>query len=505
MVPGSIPGAGATSTQTPQQKHLEEFYNTFNPLFTTFLQQTNQQEKYLNEDTKYLQIIGTTYYFVKRIKDKIVKKSLKTSNLKTANIHKEKILKGLKSMEIDTKIQSGLKIAYIIEDGDDEEEAKKIIASSKRSVNNKVDKIKDNKISSLTTETIYENDFTSIEEEEQNFYKHCRKTQSNIEEQTIYDYQTSFKYLYLKFKKETKLYEILKYEDWDNFRDFLISLPFNAIRRYNKENNTNDIDTIVEQIVLENEEKNEDIENEEDKNEVKLLAPRTINKHFAVFSKFLNYLALKQKIVKNPIYGITKLVEYPNPYKNFEKEEIIELLNVKDSEKRNFFKVMLYTGIRLSAVISIKKEDYDIKTHKLKILKDKTTNGIRTVIIHKEIRNIFEDYVKSDREFLFFDTDIKDKVQKTINPFIYSLLGGVKKTIHGFRKNFTIELYKHTTDNNFRKYIIGHSQKGDITFTVYNLENIDFNKMEDITNKIKYPYKKGSATKSSADNFQVET
>ena len=85
LVPGSIPGAGATSTQTLYISQLEDFYNKFNPLFTTFLQQTNQQEQLLNEDTKYLQLIGKTYYFVKRFKDKIFKRTLRTTNLKTAN------------------------------------------------------------------------------------------------------------------------------------------------------------------------------------------------------------------------------------------------------------------------------------------------------------------------------------------------------------------------------------------------------------------------------------
>ena len=53
LVPGSIPGAGATSTKTPQLSTLEDFYNNINPLFTTFLQQTNQHQQFLNKDTKY--------------------------------------------------------------------------------------------------------------------------------------------------------------------------------------------------------------------------------------------------------------------------------------------------------------------------------------------------------------------------------------------------------------------------------------------------------------------
>jgi len=147
----------------------------------------------------------------------------------------------------------------------------------------------------------------------------------------------------------------------------------------------------------------------------------------------------------------------------------------------------MYSGLRLSALINIKKEDIDLVSFKLVIPKDKTTYGKRTIIIHNKLRKIFTEFVNSNREFLFFETNDKDKVQKRINPLLFELLG-VKKTIHGFRKNFTIELYKHLKDNNLRKYIVGHSQKNDLTFTVYNLENVDFNEMETAINKINYKF-----------------
>ena len=412
LVPGSIPGAGATNTQTSQQKHLEEFYNTFNPLFTTFLQQTKQQEDFLNQDTKYLQMIGNTYYFVKRVNGKIFKKTLKTSNLKKANILKAKILKGLKSMISNLNTDSGLKIAYVIEEGDDEEEAKKIIEASKRSINNKVSKV-DDKITTLTTETIYENTFTTIKEEEQKFYDYCKKTKSNIEDRTIEEYKTSFKYLYFKFSPETKIYDILKYEDWDNFRDFLITLPNKFLRRYGSKKWGSDIDKIIDFIVKEDE--------EQDKNPESLSA-RTINKHFNVLSMFLDYLETTQKISKNPIKNIKELVEYPNPYQNFTNEDLGTIwTKIQNKEILNFINVAIYSGLRLSAIINIQKKDIDLNTFKLVVQKDKTTNGERTIIIHNKLRKLFTDFVNSKREFLFFNTNDKDKVQKRINPLLFEV------------------------------------------------------------------------------------
>ena len=80
MVPGSIPGAGATIQRTPQPSALETFSTDKNSIFTTFLQQSKKVEKYLFTNSKYLQKISYTYYLVFRLKDKILKRTLKTSN-----------------------------------------------------------------------------------------------------------------------------------------------------------------------------------------------------------------------------------------------------------------------------------------------------------------------------------------------------------------------------------------------------------------------------------------
>ncbi|MEA3387356.1 MAG: tyrosine-type recombinase/integrase [Patescibacteria group bacterium] len=489
MVPGSIPGAGATNTQILYLSVLQQLTTDKLSLFTTILQHYDDTMKYLNNDISYLQMISKTYYFVLRVKKKIIKKSLKTSNLKTANIKKIKIMDNLmKDSELPEYLKNFtkppkdmIKVITIIEDGDDIEEAEKIKNSINKTLNNKVSKSE--KIDKLTTETVYENTISTLEDELKNFYKHYEKTNNRTEnfEDRFLEFKTSFeKYLFLKFPKDTKIYTMLDYEDWDNFRDFIISLPNNTIRRYGTKRWGTDIDYIVDTIITEYEEKNE---------EPVLMNSRSINKHFNIFSIFLDYLELTQKITKNPIKGMTPLKEYPNPYLNYTDEDLQKLFQIEDEEVKNFFKVGLYTGLRLSAIISINKNDIEYKygkPFKLKVLKDKTTNGQRTITIHNQLLDIFNDYVNSNRDYLFFDTNKKDPVQKYINPLIFKTIG-TKKTIHGFRKNFTIELYNSTYNDNYRKYIVGHSQKSDITFTVYNLENIDFIFMNNIINDISYP------------------
>jgi integrase len=431
---------------------------------------------------------------VLRFGKKVYKKTLRTSNKKKANIRKLKILQHFKdklNMDKVSLANDMLQVITIIEEDDDVEEAKRVIKQINSTAMNGVsDSEKLNKITTITEEEIK---YSTIEEEEIKFYEDYRKTNLSTNknltekqkeelkekvEKRIKEYESTFKYLYLKFPKETRLLHILQYDDWDNFRDFLIALPKNAVRRYGTKKHGTDIQSIIDNIIDECEEKGEEAE---------LLNTRTINKHFNIFSMFLNFLVRTRKIKSNPINSMVDLHETPNPYQNFTNDDIVKIYQgTKDKEIRDFYSVALYTGIRLSAIISIKKEDIDLQNNILSITRDKTTNGVRTISIHKNIKRIFEDFKNSSREHLFFNTDNKDRVQKMINPILAEILGE-KKTIHGFRKSFTIELFKATKDINLRKYIVGHSQKDDITFTIYNLENIDFKEMEDIINKINFP------------------
>ena len=493
LVPGSIPGAGATKSQIPYLSSLLESQPQLIKLIATFLQHSDEVENYFITNIKYLQKIKDNYYLVLRLGAKVYKKALRTSNLKKANIRKLKILKHFKdnynmSFEAPNK---HLKVITIIEEDDDVEEAQKIINDINKTA--REGEASSKKINQLTTKTEEEIKYSTLEEEVTNFYKDYKKTKQNAEAR-IKEFESTFKYLYLKFPPQTRLLHLLEYEDWDNFRDFLIELPNNALRRYGTKKHGTDVQSIIDNIVIEFE--------QEDK-EISLLTNRTINKHFNIFSMFLDFLVKTKKIKSNPITEMTELIEVPNPYSNFSDEHIIKLFKIKDEEVKNFFKVALYTGLRLSAIIAIKPEHINLETNKLEVPKDKTTNGVRTITIHKQLKSIFKRFIEDEREHLFFYTDNKDKVQKMINPLIFETLGE-KRTIHGFRKNFVQQLFKVTDDVNLRKYIVGHSQKNDLTFTIYNLENMDFEKMEKVINQVSYRLKEDYGINKLNNNLDID-
>ena len=467
LVAGSNPASGAIHNKPPKTRTLNDLDILKDDFITTLLQQKYEYKNYINSNKEYLQILNNRYYFVIRIKKKIFKASLKTNRLKYANIIKLNILKWLDKMEFNRNLQ----VEFLVEENDNPEEAKRIIKKLEQVLLK--EKQKSNKIEKITTATKHEKNYDTIEDVFNNFIEYSRKVKK-VKENTFKEYKTSFKYLFLFYKKKTKVYELEDIEKFIEYRDFLTTLPNTFLRLY-KDNL--DIDDILYKILEDNE-----------KNDIEtiLLNTKTINKHFITYSQFLDYLVLFKKIKSNPIKGLAKLITVENPYNSYTDEEIIKLYkNTTDKEIKYFFDVLLHTGMRLSSVLNIKKENIDISKKTLKIEDDKTLSGKRTIIIHNKIVKVFIDYVKDDRKYLFFHTNQKDIIQKRINKHIKKILE-VNKTIHSFRKNFTQKLFPICKDINIRKYIIGHSQLKDLTFTTYNEEKVDMKEISYIINSIDY-------------------
>ncbi|MBE0514120.1 tyrosine-type recombinase/integrase [Sulfurimonas sp.] len=372
---------------------------------------------------------------------------------------------------MDFSLNTNLQIGFLVEENDDEQESQRIIKKLEQVLLK--EKQKTDKISTISTKTEYDKNFETIEEVFKSFIEYSRKVK-RIKEDTFKQYETSFRWLLLDYKKTLKIYELEDINKWIEYRDLLTTLPNNFLRRYK---DGLDIDDIVYNIIE---------ENDENDKETVLLNSKTINKHFISYNQFLNYLVLFKKIKTNPLDKLLSLNTIENPHNSFSEDEINKLLkDTKDNEIKDFFNVLLHTGMRLSSVLNIRKENINLELKTLNIIDDKTLSGVRKITIHNKIFNILNDYVKSDREHIFFDTRGKDLVQKRINRHIKKTLN-INKTIHSFRKNFTQKLFNVCDDINLRKYIIGHSQLRDITFTTYNQEKINIKKMRDIINQISY-------------------
>ena len=128
MVAGSNPARRTILTENtikPWFVEAMEFQNT------TLLQ---LHKDFIENDTSYLQKIKNTYYLVFKYKKKIIKKSLRSSNLKYCNIQKLKMIRSIQKelgLKFD-KIKSQLEIDININKGDDSESVDKFRQEMKK-------------------------------------------------------------------------------------------------------------------------------------------------------------------------------------------------------------------------------------------------------------------------------------------------------------------------------------------------------------------------------------
>jgi integrase len=151
----------------------------------------------------------------------------------------------------------------------------------------------------------------------------------------------------------------------------------------------------------------------------------------------------------------------------------------------------IYTGMRIDEIINLKKENIDLKEKLITITKSKTKSGLRVIPIHKNLFDIIENrYKNAINDFLFSSDGNKDKMTKRISKCVRKFISEPSKRFHSTRKNFAQELYFHQQQNliqeNTIQRLLGHSNKDNISFSVYNLSKIDIDVLRKAIDLIDY-------------------
>lgn len=149
------------------------------------------------------------------------------------------------------------------------------------------------------------------------------------------------------------------------------------------------------------------------------------------------------------------------PHKPFTTQAINRLWRL-ESPLHDIPLILLYTGMRVSELISLKSRDVNRKQRTIKIISAKTKSGIRTIPIHDRIWSIIErrlntmyviqecrTYSSLSREF--------DKAMKAIN---------AKHTTHDCRHTFATRLDNEGANYNAKRLLLGHAS-GNVTDGVY--------------------------------------
>lgn len=152
-------------------------------------------------------------------------------------------------------------------------------------------------------------------------------------------------------------------------------------------------------------------------------------------------------------------------YEGLKEEEFIKLLTAYKNEKQKIILILAYgSGLRLSEILNLQKDDIDLKTKEVKVRQGKFSKD-RTTILPNYFRESYIDklpftYTKMAVQKLF----TKKSVEVGINRIIatYNTKAGKTRNIykyhfHCLRHSFAINLLKIGTPLNYVQKLLGHS------------------------------------------------
>lgn len=198
---------------------------------------------------------------------------------------------------------------------------------------------------------------------------------------------------------------------------------------------------------------------------------------------------LEGPLEKNPALELTviakgKSQKYP-PFKNNELKIIFEN---KDRFYIKILIVMLYSGMRPTEICELETKKTFLKEH-YSIGGCKTEAGIDRILPHhEEIQWIYKEFYNSDNVYVFNNPNTNQKftasnLSKNITKELKSL-GIFNRSAYCARHNFATQLLYCNVSESNRKWLMGHSQKNDVTNNVYT--HIDYKYLLNEINKLKY-------------------
>lgn len=155
----------------------------------------------------------------------------------------------------------------------------------------------------------------------------------------------------------------------------------------------------------------------------------------------------------------------------FTKAQVKTLWKWKDSSPYiRVILMLIYSGVRISELLDLKKVDVNLEEKWFRIVQAKTEAGVRTVPINDKVLPFFEEwYNMNDCEYLLSTPDGKHFVYKNYydsywTPFMEQM--NMKHTPHETRHTCISLLTAQGVDDRIIKKIVGHKGQG-VTQTVY--------------------------------------
>ena len=172
--------------------------------------------------------------------------------------------------------------------------------------------------------------------------------------------------------------------------------------------------------------------------------------------------------------------------KVFSDEAISILWKHQDNQYYQMILILIYTGVRIGELLSLRKEDVNLKEQYFIIVNSKTQSGIRKVPIADKLMPFFEEwYKRSEIEFVFTTTDNKPLAYSNYRDTYFDPIMEIHQmsyTPHCCRHTFISLMTKENVNPTIIKHIVGHKRAMSLTESVYT--HFDFQTIIDAVNKI---------------------
>jgi hypothetical protein len=168
------------------------------------------------------------------------------------------------------------------------------------------------------------------------------------------------------------------------------------------------------------------------------------------YSKFLE-LVKRERVVKRAIFT------------EIEREAIFQ----SNNKICKAVTVLIYTGLRIDEFLSLKREN--IENGFIFVDTSKTDAGIRTIPIHPKIKNIIDEFLEDNGEYLFrWKNNEKKVVYETFRRLFHENMQemGMEHTIHDTRHTFASMLNQVGANDVIISSLAGHEDK-EFTKRVY--------------------------------------
>lgn len=192
-----------------------------------------------------------------------------------------------------------------------------------------------------------------------------------------------------------------------------------------------------------------------------------------LFNKIYEYCLYHEYVTKNYSENLKINVEkHKQERQAFSSEEIQLLWDIADTNQFVPIVLMLiYSGLRISELLNLKKEDTNIDEQWFYVRASKTEAGIRVVPIANKVLPFWKNYIdKSQCEYVVCTIDGKrlnydNFTRRYWKPLMKEL--NLNHTIHETRHTFISQMVMRNVNQTILKKIVGHKSFMSLTEKVY--------------------------------------